>query len=70
MATMDIIKLHNGEPANFLDMGGGVKENQVLSAFKLLTADPQVSGCKVNFFLIHSSSGTHNSSPKPPMQVI
>ncbi len=43
MATMDIIKLHDGEPANFLDMGGGVNEQQVLDAFKLLTSDPQVS---------------------------
>lgn len=42
MATMDIIKLHNGEPANFLDVGGGVNEKQVLAAFKLLTEDPQV----------------------------
>ena len=42
MATMDIIKLHNGEPANFLDVGGGVNEDQVLKAFKLLTNDPQV----------------------------
>lgn len=42
MATMDIIKLHNGEPANFLDVGGGVNEEQVLRAFKLLTNDPQV----------------------------
>ena len=45
MATMDIIKLHKGEPANFLDVGGGVNEKQVLSAFKLLTGDPQVSVC-------------------------
>ena len=43
MATMDIIKLHDGEPANFLDVGGGVNEDQVLKAFKLLTNDPQVS---------------------------
>ncbi len=43
MATMDIIKLHNGEPANFLDVGGGVNEDQVLRAFKLLTNDPQVT---------------------------
>ena len=42
MATMDIIKLHKGEPANFLDMGGGVSEKQVFQAFKLLTEDPQV----------------------------
>ena len=43
MATMDIIKLHKGEPANFLDVGGGVTEKQVLEAFKLLSSDPQVS---------------------------
>ena len=42
MATMDIIKLHKGEPANFLDVGGGVSEKQVFQAFKLLTEDPQV----------------------------
>lgn len=42
MATMDIIKLHNGEPANFLDVGGGVNEDQVFKAFKLLTNDPKV----------------------------
>ena len=43
MATMDIIrKLHKGEPANFLDVGGGVNEGQVLKAFQLLTRDPQV----------------------------
>ena len=37
MATMDIIKLHGGEPANFLDCGGGVQEEQVKNAFQLLT---------------------------------
>ena len=42
MATMDIVKLHGGEPANFLDCGGGVTEDQVLHAFKLLSADSQV----------------------------
>ncbi|TTB85603.1 Succinate--CoA ligase [GDP-forming] subunit beta, mitochondrial [Bagarius yarrelli] len=41
MATCDIIDLHGGKPANFLDLGGGVKENQVYAAFKLLTADPK-----------------------------
>ena len=45
MATMDIIKLHEGEPANFLDVGGGVNEGQVLKAFQLLTRDPQVRSC-------------------------
>ena len=42
MATMDVIKLHGGSPANFLDVGGAVKESQVLEAFKLVTSDPQV----------------------------
>uniref|UniRef100_A0A8C9RUH7 succinate--CoA ligase (GDP-forming) n=1 Tax=Scleropages formosus TaxID=113540 RepID=A0A8C9RUH7_SCLFO len=41
MATCDIIDLHGGKPANFLDLGGGVKENQVYQAFKLLSADPK-----------------------------
>lgn len=38
MATMDIIKLHKGSPANFLDVGGGVNENQVFEAFNILTS--------------------------------
>ena len=42
MATMDLIKLHGGEPANFLDVGGGVTEGQVYHAFKILTSDSQV----------------------------
>ncbi|MED6243340.1 hypothetical protein ATANTOWER_018594 [Ataeniobius toweri] len=42
MATCDIIDLHGGKPANFLDLGGGVKERQVYEAFKLLTADPKL----------------------------
>ena len=42
MATMDIIKLHGGEPANFLDVGGGVTEQQVHEAFKIITSDKQV----------------------------
>ncbi|XP_059223669.1 succinate--CoA ligase [GDP-forming] subunit beta, mitochondrial isoform X2 [Stomoxys calcitrans] len=50
MATMDIIKLNGGEPANFLDVGGGVKENQVLKAFEILTSDPKVKGILVNVF--------------------
>lgn len=45
MATCDIIDLHGGKPANFLDLGGGVKERQVYEAFKLLTADPKVGLC-------------------------
>ena len=48
MATMDIVKLSGGEPANFLDVGGGVNEAQVQQAFKLLSADSQVSNCYVS----------------------
>ncbi|CAF0730261.1 unnamed protein product [Didymodactylos carnosus] len=50
MGTMDIIKLHGGQPANFLDVGGGVKEEQVLDAFKILFNDPQVKAVLVNIF--------------------
>merc|ERR1711865_1128096 len=50
MATMDIIQLYGGKPANFLDVGGGAQENQVKEAFKILTADPQVKGILVNIF--------------------
>ena len=42
MATMDIIQLHGGSPANFLDVGGGVSEKQVENAFRLLSKDEQV----------------------------
>ena len=44
MATMDIIKLHGGEPANFLDVGGGATAEQVAAAFKIITARPQREG--------------------------
>jgi succinyl-CoA synthetase beta subunit len=50
MATMDIIKLHGGEPANFLDVGGGATAEKVTSAFKLILADPKVKGILVNIF--------------------
>ena len=42
MATMDIIKLHGGSPANFLDVGGGATASQVKEAFKIITGDPKV----------------------------
>ena len=42
MATMDIIKLHGGSPANFLDVGGGATAGQVKEAFKIITGDPKV----------------------------
>lgn len=50
MATMDIIKLHGGEPANFLDVGGGASREQVTTAFKLILSDSNVKGILVNIF--------------------
>ena len=50
MATMDIIKLHGGEPANFLDVGGGAQADQVAEAFKIISSDPHVSAILVNIF--------------------
>ena len=50
MATMDIIHLHGGEPANFLDVGGGATEDQVEAAFRILTNDPKVEAVLVNIF--------------------
>ncbi|KAK4273025.1 hypothetical protein QN277_021499 [Acacia crassicarpa] len=50
MATMDIIKLHGGTPANFLDVGGNASENQVVEAFNILTADDKVKAILVNIF--------------------
>jgi succinyl-CoA synthetase beta subunit len=50
MATMDIIKLYNGEPANFLDVGGGATESQVVASFNIITSDPKVKAILVNIF--------------------
>jgi succinyl-CoA synthetase beta subunit len=50
MATMDIINYVGGEPANFLDVGGGAEKDQIVEAFKLITADPKVKGIFVNIF--------------------
>ena len=50
MSTMDIIKLHGGEPANFLDVGGGATKEQVTAAFKIILGDPNVKGILVNIF--------------------
>ena len=50
MATMDIIKLHGGEPANFLDVGGGATKERVTIAFKLILSDSNVEGILVNIF--------------------
>jgi len=50
MATMDIIQLHGGKPANFLDVGGGATSKQVMEAFRLITSDPNVHSILVNIF--------------------
>jgi succinyl-CoA synthetase beta subunit len=50
MATMDIIKLYGGQPANFLDVGGGATKERVTTAFKIILSDPNVEGILVNIF--------------------
>jgi succinyl-CoA synthetase beta subunit len=50
MATMDLIQLHGGEPANFLDVGGGTTADKVAEAFKLIISDPKVKAILVNIF--------------------
>ena len=50
MATMDLIKLHGGEPANFLDVGGGITAERVVEAFKLVVSDPGIKAILVNIF--------------------
>jgi len=50
MATMDIIKLHGGSPANFLDVGGNANTNQIFNAFRILMTDPRVLAVFVNIF--------------------
>ena len=50
MATMDIIKHYGGDPANFLDVGGGASKEQVTAAFKIILADPNVKGILINIF--------------------
>ena len=50
MATMDIIKLSGGEPANFLDVGGGANAEQIKNAFRILMADTNVKAVLINIF--------------------
>lgn len=50
MATMDIIKLYGGDPANFLDVGGGATKERVTEAFRIILSDPNVEGILVNIF--------------------
>ena len=47
MATMDLIKLYGGKPANFLDIGGGASTDEVLNAFEVISSDTNVSACNV-----------------------
>src|SRR5947208_10944649 len=64
MATMDIIKLHGGEPANFLDVGGGVTGDAAHEAFRIILSDPKVKGILVNIF-----GGIARCSTMPPPTV-
>ena len=50
MATMDIVKLAGGEPANFLDVGGGASAGQIENAFRILSSDPAVKAVFINVF--------------------
>jgi succinyl-CoA synthetase beta subunit len=50
MATMDIIQLYGGNPANFLDVGGSAEQEQMVAAIKLLNSDPEVSAIFINIF--------------------
>lgn len=50
MATMDVIKLHGGEPADFLDIGGGAREDRVVTALRIILADQAVSAVLINIF--------------------
>jgi succinyl-CoA synthetase beta subunit len=50
MATMDIIKLAGGSPANFLDVGGGANADQIRNAFRILIGDPEVKAVLINIF--------------------
>jgi succinyl-CoA synthetase beta subunit len=50
MATMDIIKFVGGKPANFLDVGGGAKKDQIMNAFRILTSDKDVKAVMINIF--------------------
>lgn len=50
MGTMDIVKLHGGQPANFLDVGGGATKERVIEAFKIILSDDSVSAVLINIF--------------------
>jgi len=65
MATMDIINLHGGSPANFLDVGGGATANQVKEAFKIITADPKVRFLE-NYVLVSNPKDKCNDCMSVP----
>ena len=50
MGTLDIIKLYGGEPANFLDVGGGASKEKVSAAFKIILSDKNIKGILINIF--------------------
>ena len=58
MATMDIIKLHGGSPANFLDVGGGATAAQVKEAFKIITGDPKVHPHNLIWVVVNRNAGS------------
>ena len=58
MTTMDIIKLFGGEPANFLDIGGGASAEKVAAAMRIILADPNVKGCPVQYLWRDHSRAT------------
>jgi succinyl-CoA synthetase beta subunit len=59
MATMDIINLHGGNPANFLDVGGGATASQVKEAFKIITSNPKVIFIFKNVYYKNLNHKTH-----------
>ena len=67
MATMDLIKLHGGEPANFLDVGGGANTEQVTEAFRILLSDKNVKAVLVNIFggIMRCTTIAERHSSKP-----
>ena len=56
MASMDMIKLAGGEPANFLDVGGGATPEKIVKAFKLITSDEKVKVILINILLLLEST--------------
>ena len=66
MATMDIIQYAGGQPANFLDVGGGATKEQVTAAFKIILSDPRVEGILVNIFRRHHGLQRHRCTPRSP----